>query len=136
MATSCPRLPLPAELVREIREHKLASTHKAPDDLVFATSSGKPHSPSNLTSRGWKPVLRWAEVRERAFHTLRHTYASALIRNNVSMKVVSHLCGHSSIGITMDTYAHLLPDSTDGVAEAVSGTMLGASGSKTVAAGL
>ena len=128
-------VPLAAELVQELREQKLASARKAPDDLVFGTSKGKPHSQSNLTSRGWKPALRRAKVQERPFHTLRHIYASALIRNNVSMKVVSHLCGHSSIGITMDVYAHLLPDSTDGVAEAVAGTMLGAIGSKTVAAG-
>jgi len=69
------------------------------------------------------------------FTPLRHTYASALIRNNVSMKVVSTLCGHSSISITMKLYSHLLPDSTEGIAEALAGTMLGAGGSKTVAAG-
>lgn len=109
-----------------MREHKLASRHKAPEDVVFSTSKGKPYSQGNPASRGWKPVLKRAEVPYRAFHKFRHTYASVLIRNNVSVKVDSCLCGHSSIGITMDTYARLLPDSTSGTAEAVAATMLGA----------
>ncbi len=128
-------VPLPSELVNDLRRHKLASPHKASEDLVFATAKGNPHSHSNLNSRGWKPALRRAGLTDRKFHSLRHTYASALIRNNVSMKVVSTLCGHSSISITMDVYSHLLPDSTEGIADALAGTLLDQGGSKTVAAG-
>lgn len=41
------------------------------------------------------------------FHDLRHTCASLLIQNGVPMKYVSQWLGHSSIGITSDTYVHL-----------------------------
>ncbi len=126
-------VPLPSELISDLRKHKLSSGWKEAEDLVFATSAGGPHNHSNLTNRGWRPALRRAKLRERSFHSLRHTYTSALICNNVGMKVISYLCGHSSITITMDVYGHLLPDATNGVAEALAETMLGKSGSKMVA---
>ena len=64
---------------------------------------------------------------------MRHTFASALIRNNTNLKVTSVLCGHSSISITLDVYGYLLLDDTDGLADALADTMLGGSGSKMVA---
>jgi integrase len=127
---------LPAELVNELRKRKLASPYKEAGDLVFATSRVKPHSHGNLNRRGWKPPLRGAGLPGRKFHRLRHTFESAVIRNYVSMKVVSTLCGHSSISITMNVYSYLLPDSTEGIADALAGALLGAGGRKVVAAGL
>jgi integrase len=44
-------------------------------------------------------------------HTLRHTYASLLIKHGESVKVVQKRLGHSSAAITLDTYSHLWPDS-------------------------
>ncbi len=115
---------LSVELTNELREHKLASKWAKPDDLVFANTVGKPQSLKYLMA-GWKAALRLAKLQERTFHSLRHTYASTLIRNNVNMKIVSTLCGHSSIMITMDVYGHLLPDETDGIADVLADEMLG-----------
>jgi integrase len=42
-------------------------------------------------------------------HDLRHFFASLLIAQGVELKVVSELLGHSSIQITSDIYAHILP---------------------------
>lgn len=42
------------------------------------------------------------------FHTLRHTFASWLVQNGVSLEVISKLLGHSSLQMTM-RYAHLDP---------------------------
>nr|WP_242620574.1 tyrosine-type recombinase/integrase [Senegalia massiliensis] len=44
------------------------------------------------------------------FHDLRHTHATMLLKQNVHPKVVQERLGHSSIGITMDTYSHVSPD--------------------------
>jgi integrase len=44
------------------------------------------------------------------FHDLRHTHATLLLRQDVHVKVVSERLGHSTVGITLDTYSHVLPD--------------------------
>ncbi|MCH8079209.1 MAG: site-specific integrase, partial [Proteobacteria bacterium] len=127
-------VPISIELITDFSKHMLASRWNEPDDLVFATSAGTPQNRSNLRSRGWKSALRRAGLRERPFHSLRHSFVSGLIANNINMKVIQSLCGHSSISTTMDIYGHLLPNATDGVAETLAATMLGNGGSKTVAA--
>lgn len=40
------------------------------------------------------------------FHGLRHTFASTLIENNVDVKTVSTILGHSDISTTLDVYVH------------------------------
>ena len=43
------------------------------------------------------------------FHDLRHTAASFLVAQGVHPRVVMEILGHSQIGLTMNTYAHVLP---------------------------
>jgi integrase len=43
------------------------------------------------------------------FHDLRHSHASQLLKAGVHPKVVSERLGHAGIGITLDTYSHVLP---------------------------
>lgn len=40
-------------------------------------------------------------------HTLRHTFASLLIKKNVDIKVVSEILGHTDVAFTYNTYVHL-----------------------------
>ena len=86
-------------------EQELASAYKAPEDLVFPSStSGKPQ--------------QFEQPRLEA-----------------GVKVVSALCGHSSISIKLDTCAHLLPEPTQGIGDALSGSMSGSAGSRVEAGG-
>ncbi|MBF6302795.1 tyrosine-type recombinase/integrase, partial [Nocardia amamiensis] len=41
-----------------------------------------------------------------------HTYATGLLRRGVAAEVVQRLLGHSSISVTVDTYAHLKIEDT------------------------
>jgi integrase len=50
---------------------------------------------------GWYPRVR--------FHDLRHTAAMLALMQGVHPKVVSDMLGHGSVGLTLDTYSHLLP---------------------------
>jgi len=43
------------------------------------------------------------------FHDLRHTHATQLLQAGVHPKVVQERLGHASIGITLDTYSHVMP---------------------------
>ena len=49
---------------------------------------------------------------------LRHTHATLLLGANVHPKVVSERLGHATVGITLDTYSHVLPTSFTPVASA------------------
>jgi integrase len=44
------------------------------------------------------------------FHDLRHSAATVLLAAGVPLKVVSELLGYSSVAITVDIYAHVLPE--------------------------
>ncbi|HEV2659932.1 MAG TPA: site-specific integrase [Ktedonobacteraceae bacterium] len=57
----------------------------------------------------FKQVLKSAGLPNVRFHDLRHSAATVLLAG-VPLKVVSELLGHSSIAITADIYAHVLPE--------------------------
>lgn len=44
------------------------------------------------------------------FHDLRHTHASLLLAQNIDIKTISERLGHSNIGITMNTYTHVMKE--------------------------
>lgn len=67
-------------------------------------------NPSNLRNRSLKALLKRAGLPPIRFHDLRHTCATLLLSRNVNPKIVSEMLGHSSIAITLDTYAHVLPN--------------------------
>jgi len=53
------------------------------------------------------------------FHSLRHYYASLLIRHGESVKTLQARLGHASASETLDTYSHLWPDSDDRTRDAI-----------------
>jgi integrase len=87
--------------------------------LVFATTTGTPLNPSNLTSRFFKPLLKRAGLPDVRFHDLRHTCATLLLSKGVHPKLVQELLGHATIAITLDTYSHVLPGMGDQTANAM-----------------
>jgi len=64
---------------------------------------------------------------ELTFHGLRHSYASLMLADGTDIAIVSKLCGHSSISVTADIYAHLLKgaghQAVDGVANRIAHTV-------------
>lgn len=77
-------------------------------DYIFTTSSGFLIDVTNL-SHAWENILKKAKLPHKKFHALRHTFATKLFENNVPLKTVSELLGHSSIDITANTYTHVIP---------------------------
>src|SRR5262245_1667300 len=76
----------------------------------FANEIGKPVEAGNLLRRSFWPQLDKAGLPHIRFHDLRHTAATLLLQRGVHPKVVSELLGHSSIGLTLDIYSHVIPD--------------------------
>jgi integrase len=79
-------------------------------DLVFCDSVGGPLHGISLYRHQFIPLMRRAGVPLIRFHDLRHTSATLLLLEGVPVKVVSEMLGHASISITLDLYAHVLPD--------------------------
>ena len=66
--------------------------------------------PGYVTS-GFVTMLVRNNLRRIRFHDLRHTCASLLLANGVSMKEIQEWLGHSDYGTTANTYTHLMVDS-------------------------
>jgi integrase len=78
------------------------------NDLVIDRGDGSPLNPGTLSS-GWSGFLRRAGIPHARFHDLRHAHATLMLSKGVHPKIVSERLGHASIGITLDTYSHVLP---------------------------
>jgi len=46
-------------------------------------------------------------------YQLRHSYATAMLRNSAKLEVVSRLLGHASVGIARDLYRYVDIDQMD-----------------------
>ena len=73
----------------------------------------------------WRQTMKGLEFDCVGPHQLRHHYASLLISHGESVKVVQARLGHSSASETLDTYAHLWPDSEDSTRSAVASAYQG-----------
>jgi integrase len=112
-------VPLNRTAVAAFKEHRKRQTGervRAPEwndhDLVFPNRLGKPMDHNNLYHREYKSLLGRAGLSDQGFtfHSLRHTFATALFKRGEHPKIVQSLLGHASIVQTMDTYSHLLED--------------------------
>ena len=61
-------------------------------------------------------MIGLGEVR---LHDLRHAFATRLLEANVHPKIVSEALGHASVGITLDTYSHVLPSMSGTASDAI-----------------
>lgn len=101
---------LRAHRARQAEERLRAGVAWTEWDLVFCNQVGGPLQKGNVLAKGFVPLLQRASVRRVRFYDLRHTAAALLLGRGVPVKVVSELLGHASIAITLDIYAHVLPD--------------------------
>jgi integrase len=76
--------------------------------LLIDRGDGRPLNPDTL-SAGWARHLRRHQLPPIRFHDLRHAHATLMLAQGVHPKVVSERLGHASVGITLDTYSHVLP---------------------------
>jgi integrase len=68
-----------------------------------------PKVDAHLVQRAMKRACRFAKLRARTPHDLRHTYATLLLMAHISPAYVQKQLGHHSITMTVDTYGHWLP---------------------------
>lgn len=78
-------------------------------NLVCCRLDGTPYS-TNALQHHFRDILDKHDLPPIRFHDLRHTHATLMLQSHVPAKIVSSMLGHSSIGITMDTYSHVLTE--------------------------
>jgi integrase len=108
---------VPAAIIGALRAHKerqdserdAARRRWHDTNLVFCRPDGYPLSGSVVTHR-FQDLLAEAGLSRRRFHDLRHSCATLLLAQGVSPRVVMDVLGHSQISLTMNTYAHVLPE--------------------------
>ena len=85
-------------------------------DLVICTETGTIQDPRNVL-RVMKRLITASNVTPIRFHDFRHTHASILIAEGVDIVKVSHRLGHANPKITLETYAHLIPNADNELAD-------------------
>jgi integrase len=113
------------DLLRAHRQHQrelMMANRKTYTDhgLVFAKEwtdlqsrgacLGHPLQLNNLGQREYAALIKAAGVKRITFHGLRHTCATLLLQAGIPVHVVSERLGHSKVSMTMEVYAHVLPD--------------------------
>jgi integrase len=106
--------------LRQGQEREAAQEAWIGDGHVFTIEDGRPLDPAHVT-RLFQKIRRQNEpLPGLTFHGLRHCYASLMLAEGADISIVTKLCGHSSISMTADIYAHMLKgvgqQAVDGVA--------------------
>ncbi|MFF5765065.1 site-specific integrase [Streptomyces nojiriensis] len=129
---------MPPSVAAELRAHFLQHTavevelpwggpepdrEKRSYPLVLTTTYGNAIRANVFNDEVWKPALakagviplrekgqRWKASRKDGFHVLRHTYASVILEAGESVVTLARWLGHSSPTITLDHYAHFMPE--------------------------
>lgn len=108
-AKSRRRMEMPQEVVEALRRHRAAQVATPlPQAYVFSTRSGRPLGPRNV-NRSFDALLKRAGLEHIRLHDLRHSFASLLLASGEHPRTVMELLGHSQIGLTMNTYSHVMP---------------------------
>lgn len=136
--TAVRTLHLPAVLVGALRWHQTRqeAEHKAmgwaPAVYVFTSATtGGPLNPSAFYIT-FKQIATAAGLESFRLHDLRHSAASFLLAEGVSLKKVQQILGHARGSTTLGVYGHLLPgeenDATERVQRRISGPEQGDAG--------
>jgi integrase len=96
-------------------------------DFVFASAVGTPLEERNVRREFYR-LLDRAGLPAKRLHDLRHGTATLMLASGASPRAVMEQLGHSQISLTMDTYAHVLPDVLRREAEGVEKLLEAASG--------
>lgn len=94
-------------------------------DLVLRTSTGNAVTRRDIAAQLHR-LAAAAGIPRRRFHDLRHAHASYLLAIGASLVEVRDALRHSKIGVTADTYTHLLPGLADANARRIDALLRGA----------
>ncbi|CAJ6828175.1 bacteriophage integrase [Burkholderia pseudomallei] len=102
-------VPLNSGAISALRDqHEWVAKYCMDSEWVFPSRTG---TRIRTLQKGFAAACERVGIENFRIHDLRHTFASWLVMEGVSLYVVKDLLGHSSITVT-ERYAHLSPDQT------------------------
>lgn len=118
------QIPIPEFVLQELCLHKqlqeewkgLVGGVYEDNNLVICTNTGTLQDPRNVV-RVMKRIVKSTKVPNIRFHDIRHTHASILISEGVDIVKISRRLGHANSKITLEFYAHLMPNADNDIAD-------------------
>ena len=102
------KIDMPLNLTNELKAYKKWQKENYTNtDFVFC---GERPFPETTTTRIFDKACADAEVKKIRLHDFRHSCASLLISEGVSIVAVSKRLGHKNIEQTLNTYSHMMPN--------------------------
>ena len=93
---------------KQLEQRLTAQAAWTTSGYVFTNPDGTPINPDRTTHE-FSAIVKRSGLPRASLHGLRHAHATLLLSSGTHPKVVSERLGHSSVGITLDTYSHVLP---------------------------
>ena len=120
-ASSVRRLQMPGVLVEAVEAHRerQKAAGRWSEDL-FICGGPAPIPDTSLENANGR-FCEAAGVKHITIHEFRHSHASLLCNAGVNIKEVARRLGHSSVEITLKTYAHLYPKEEEKAVEVLDG---------------
>ena len=120
-ASSVRRLQMPGLLVNELDAHR--ERQKAAgrwSEELFICGGPAPIPDTSLENANGR-FCEATGIKHITIHEFRHSHASLLCNAGVNIKEVARRLGHSSVEITLKTYAHLYPKEEEKAVEVLNG---------------
>lgn len=109
---------MPDKYMRDMREFlDKITAENGGEEPEFVFGGDRPIAEQTLTRRFNEAAAR-AGVKKIRIHDLRHSCASMLISEGVSIVAVSHRLGHKNVEQTLNTYSHLMPKDSERILSA------------------
>ena len=96
-------IPIPSFLINHLKSIK--NLHLS--NHVFINKYGFPLNRRVIT-KNYTNMLKKLRIRYISFHALRHTFATRALENNIDIKTISEVLGHSDASMTLNIYSHSL----------------------------
>ena len=133
------KVALPGKVVAELRTWRARQAEEllglgirlGDDSFICAAEDGQPVQPQSLT-HAWHRFLAGAKLPRLRFHDLRHSHATHLLASGVHPKIASERLGHATVGLTLDTYSHVIPGMQEDAVARIDAAFAGAVSNKTV----
>jgi len=94
---------------KQLEQRLLMGSAWHDNGLVFASEVGTSIETRKVSTRFHK-LLEETNISKRGIHSLRHTFATRAVENNMNVKTLSEILGHEDISTTLNLYVHTTTD--------------------------